>query len=113
MKLFKNRTVLGIFCIAVSLIKDLTGANFEKAELDGVNFENANLTGANFKGADIERSNFKNANLTNADFEDADLEEANLQGAIIKGTNFKNTELEYAIWVNGKVCGAGSIGACW
>ena len=43
----------------------------------------------------------------------ADLEETNLKNANIKNTNFKNTELEYAIWVDGKVCGAGSIGSCW
>jgi len=41
------------------------------------------------------------------------LEETSLLNANIKNVNFKNTELEYAIWVDGKVCGAGSVGSCW
>ena len=61
----------------------------------------------------IENANFLNANLTNANFTNADLEEANLKGANIKGTVFKNTELEYAVWIDGKTCGAGSVGSCW
>ena len=63
--------------------------------------------------SDIENATFEGANLTGANFENADLEETSLLNANITGTNFKNTELEYAIWVNGKTCGAGSVGSCW
>lgn len=92
---------------------NLEGFVFEKAKLDRADFTGANLKGANFRGADIEKATFEDANLENATFENADLEETSLKGANIKNTCFKNTELEYAIWVNGKVCGAGSVGSCW
>lgn len=92
--------------------KDLQGRNFDNSDMEEVNFEGANLQGASFKNADLEEANFKNANLKNVNFENADLEEANLQGANIEGANFKNAILEYAIWINGKVCAADSVGSC-
>ena len=67
------------------------------------NFQNRNLQGMCFEGADLEGANF----------ERADLEETSLYKANILNANFKRAELEYATWVNGQICGAGSVGACW
>jgi len=67
------------------------------------NFQNRNLQGMCFEGASLEGANF----------ERADLEETNLYRANIKNANFKRAELEYATWIDGQICGAGSVGACW
>lgn len=87
--------------------------NFVKAELEGANFQGMDLTGVDFSEAELDRANFKNANLANVNFTNAELDEANLSGANIKGAIFKNTELEYATWIDGRVCGEGSVDGCW
>ncbi len=73
------------------------GANFEKA-----NFTSANLTRADFMGATLIEANFQNANAMEANFTNANITSANFEGANLSG----------AKWMNGKTCGAESIGVC-
>jgi hypothetical protein len=60
----------------------LAGADLRSANLSGTRFSGANLSYANFKGARVDGAMFDGANLTGA------------------------------IWVDGRVCAAGSVGIC-
>jgi len=71
---------------------NLSQSSFVRAKLKGASFKNSDLRRTNFKGADLTYSDFSNANITFADFTDANL--------------------AHAIWINGKVCRAGSVGRC-
>jgi uncharacterized protein YjbI with pentapeptide repeats len=51
-------------------------------------FEGANLTGADFDEADLAEASFKGAIAVNTFFTDADLEVADFTGADITGANF-------------------------
>ena len=82
-------------------------ANLYEANLEGGNFEKANFTSAN-----LTRSNFKGASLIEATFKDSNLFESDFTGANIINANFEGANLNYAIWIDGKKCGLGSIGKC-
>lgn len=88
--------------------KNMVGAKLEGARLSGVDLSNVD-----FSGADLEQADLSNADLTNAKFHSADLESTNLKGAKIQGAVFKDVKLEFATWVDGRVCGEGSISGCW
>ncbi len=80
---------------------DFSDANFEKANLQGINFgyiesvlmktnfKEANLRKAIFIGANLLNANFEGANLLNANFKGANLKEARFKGANLKNTRFK------------------------
>ena len=67
-------------------------ANFNHAELRGVDLEGANLRYANLSEADLE-----GANLSCADLRDASLEEADLSRADLRDANFEGANLRYII----------------
>ncbi|MFW7379273.1 MAG: pentapeptide repeat-containing protein [Oligoflexus sp.] len=47
------------------------------------------------------------------DFSNANFRGANLSGAIISTqVNFSNADFSGATWVDGRICGENSIGAC-
>ena len=93
---------------------DLSGANFEGAEmklafcrggnLEGVNFKNANLYGTN-----LEESNSQNANMEGANLEGAHLRKADLTGANLKNTNMKLANLQHSILSNVDLTGASKL----
>jgi uncharacterized protein YjbI with pentapeptide repeats len=60
-------------------------ADFEGANLYGVDFEGVNLEGANLYGVDFEGVNLKGANLKRADLAEVNLKGANLDGAKYDG----------------------------
>lgn len=78
-------------------------ANFEHADLRGLDFENANLESVSFAFANLESANlsFTNlkfadlsrSNLTNADFEGTDLRFADLVCAKLNGINLSGANL--------------------
>ena len=82
-------------------------ANLYEANLEGGKFEKANFTSAN-----LTRANFKGASLIEATFKDSNLFESDFTGANIINANFEGANLNYAIWIDGKKCGLGSIGKC-
>ena len=106
---------------------DLTGASlqngrFGNAELLGAKMTAANLSYGDFTGANLSYADLKEAILTGtdlrqADLSYADLRQANLAYANLSGANLGGAELQgarfnRAIWVNGVMCGPGSIGRC-
>lgn len=91
---------------------DLRRANFHAAVMPEADLSRATLDGATFFAALLSRANLegvsaKGVNLTRANLEGARLKGADLAGAILLGTR-----LGGAVWVDGRVCAADSIGAC-
>jgi len=96
---------------------DLTGAN-----LSGTHMQLANMYKATLKNADLSYShlhavnlvgaNLQGANLEGVNFLDANLEGANLQGAKIGRVIWTAANLSGTIWIDGRVCAAGSKGEC-
>ncbi len=96
---------------------NLGGTRFNSAELSKANLSYANLAGAdlsyaNLDGADLAGANLGGANLRYADLRGADLRGADLRGAVLGTASLDGARLESAIWVDGAVCAAGSVGAC-
>jgi uncharacterized protein YjbI with pentapeptide repeats len=68
----------------------------------GCDFYRAKLDRLDLRGADL-----KGARLAYATFREATLYAADLEGADLRGTVFDG-----AIWTDGSVCQAGSVGEC-
>lgn len=80
---------------------DLQGVNFQEANLREAYFESANLEGVNFqeaslRGAMLKGANLEAADLQVADFKGADLREANLRGADLQGADLQGADLRGA-----------------
>ncbi len=65
------------------LSKDLQGANFQLANLQGVSLREANLYFANFKNANLQEVDLSGADLVQVDLRGAKMEGTNLSGAIV------------------------------
>jgi uncharacterized protein YjbI with pentapeptide repeats len=97
--------------------RNVAGMNFARADLSGAslmsnNFESASFAGADLEGATLSGARLVNADLTGADFTRANLMGADLTGANIQGATFDRAALGGAIFPDGTVCAAGSIGRC-
>ena len=107
--------------------KDMTGAYLYNAVLTAGNFAGAILRQAdlsytrlglaNFGGADLREAKLYGAYLERADLEGADLRNADLSYAILRHANLKNARLagarlDKAVWIDGRTCLPGSVGAC-
>ena len=113
------------------------GMDIPSASLNGANLRNSDLTLSNMMGADLQQAdlryadlrlsnlsytllqqaNLKGANLQQADLSysnlaESDLSFANLRDAKLGGSDLSNVKLDKAIWIDGRVCAAGSIGNC-
>jgi len=77
------------------------------ADMRGGNLRGFNLTGANLAGA-----NLSGANLSYVSAFEADFRGANLTGASVTGLQLGGADLSEAVWTDGRVCAAGSIGTC-
>jgi len=91
---------------------NLTGTQLGQAALVGSNLRNADLSGANLNGANLAYAIFQGANLTGADLTGADLSNADLKGATITFAKIADAKMGKTIWIDGKVCAAGSVGSC-
>lgn len=89
------------------LASDLSLATLKYAELQLANLKYVNFTKANLKAA-----NLTGADLSNASFVQADLSYANLRDANITNTHFEKARMDNVIWVDGRTCRVGSVGAC-
>lgn len=83
------------------------GADLAYAVLTGASLRNAQLTGAKLMGAELGGADFSGADLAGAD-----LRYAVLKGALLPGTRLDGALLDRATWVDGRICGEGSVGAC-
>lgn len=87
--------------------QDLSGSDFSGRRLEAVAFTNSILKRADFRDAILIGANFANAELANADFRGANLRNARLTNAGLSGARFDG-----ATWIDGRVCGEGSVGGC-
>jgi len=96
---------------------NLAGANFMNATLSNSDMAYADLSASNLSYAQLQRvnlvgANLKNADLSSADLTNADLSYADLTDANLGGSVIDNVSFDHAIWPNGDICGAKSIGKC-
>lgn len=96
---------------------DLLGSRLDGALMAGADLRYADLRRTQLTGADLRRATLtgaalQDAALNQANLEEADLSYANLIGADLSETRLKGAVLDRAIWVDGRVCEAGSVGAC-
>ena len=82
-------------------------ADMQYADLSGSDLSYAELSSARMKGI-----NLQNADLTYADLTNSDLTYANLKNSKLGGAKIDGARLEKAIWIDGTVCGPGSVGKC-
>lgn len=91
---------------------DLGGANLAEADAAYANLRAADLTLANLGYSRLVGANLREARLSHADLRGADLQYADLRNAQIDGALFDGAQLSNAIWIDGKTCAEGSLGAC-
>ena len=94
------------------LTGDLQGTQLRAADLSYASLEGADLRGANLRAANLKGVLLSGANLSLSDLRDADLGYANLQAANLNGVSLSGAKLGRAIWTDGRVCSADSVGEC-
>jgi hypothetical protein len=87
-------------------------ANLSLSRLEYANLVRADLSYANLQGARLQAANLQQADLSYADLRNADLSLADLRGARLDAADLSGARLHQAIWVDGRECQAGSVGAC-
>lgn len=107
--------LFGSFYQPVNPIK--VGLRFQKSDCDalpsrGVIWsacikDDALLVGVDLRGAELIGTRLRHANLSHADLSRANLTQADLTGADLQGTR-----LGEAVWIDGRICAADSIGRC-
>jgi uncharacterized protein YjbI with pentapeptide repeats len=85
---------------------NLEFANLERADLEGANLVGANLQSANLQGANLQGANLKFAHLQKANLVGANLQSANLQGANLQSVNLQNANLVGAVLQSANLQGA-------
>lgn len=73
---------------------DLSGLDFSHKCFNNTNFLGANCTGANFYAANLFNTNFLAANLNNVDFRNAKIQESNFDFTTNHGTNYQNASFK-------------------
>jgi uncharacterized protein YjbI with pentapeptide repeats len=91
---------------AFNLLKNLPGANLERATLQGATFQAANLVGADLQGADLRVANLVGATVAVANLARATLRGANLVGANLVGANLVGANLVGANLARANLVGA-------
>lgn len=86
---------------------DLAGADLRYANLSQADLRYARLVGAILVGADLRQADLRDADLSRADLRFADLSDSRIDDATLQGVR-----LDSAIWIDGRSCGADSIGNC-
>ncbi len=81
--------------------QNLSGLEFVKFDLRGIDFSESDLTGSVFNNSQLNGADMHGANLTDAlayasDFAEADLSDANLTNALLMESNFENSLIEGA-----------------
>lgn len=78
----------------------------------GVNWSGCTMDGALLVGVDLRAADLLGASLKQANLRYADLARANLLRADLSGADLTGTRLDGAVWSDGRVCAAGSVGVC-
>ena len=96
--------------------KVFSGANLNKADMDGAKlqgsyFDDANLSEADLSNAHVEGAFFINANLSGTIFSGAFLTGTNFEDAKLEGANLTDTDLSGAKFLNANLRGANLTGA--
>jgi len=89
-----------------------SGTRFNRADLKYANLTGADLSYADFRQAAMKGAGLRNADLSYSDLSQADLSFADLTGANLGGANLDQAQFAHAIWIDGRKCLPGSIGAC-
>ena len=81
--------------------QDLSGYEFVKFDLNGINFSESNLSGAVLNNSQINGANLRGANLPDAlayasDFRNSDLSDTNFTNSLLMESNFENVSIDGA-----------------
>ncbi|ODH00655.1 hypothetical protein A4S05_32260 [Nostoc sp. KVJ20] len=95
----------------LSIIPDLSKANFIGANLSEANLSEANLMGANLSKADLSKADLSRANLMGANLSEACLMGANLSEACLMGTNLSGVDFSKLDFSDANLSGANLSGA--
>ncbi|MCW8889785.1 MAG: pentapeptide repeat-containing protein, partial [Sedimenticola sp.] len=90
----------------------LTGSKLNSGDLQYVDMSESDLSYVELKQAMLKGATLRRADLSYADMTGADLSFADLTGANLGGAKLDNTNLSHAIWMDGSVCLAESLGRC-
>lgn len=92
--------------------RDLSGKNLSGLQLVGINLSKCNLKGIDLSNANLERADFGESQLERADLSGANLKMVNLRASGMTAANLDRATLDGAIWKDGTICPAGSVGQC-
>jgi uncharacterized protein YjbI with pentapeptide repeats len=98
---------------AALVCAEFRSSEFDRAVFAGSNFTDASLISSSAIAADFTAANFTRAILAGVNLTRAVLRNANLTNATLtSGTILAYADLTGATWIDGTVCGTGSIGKC-
>ena len=80
------------------IIPDLWGVDLSDAQIQKINFQGVNLVNADFSKADLTQANFISANIRNANFTKANLSRSVFQGAKLDNANFTKAYAQNAVF---------------
>jgi uncharacterized protein YjbI with pentapeptide repeats len=86
--------------------KNLEGKDFNFADLDNADFNNSNLNGTNLNFASVKYANLSNSSLSGANLNFADMHYAKLDNANLEGANLNFANLAFADMRNSVLDGA-------
>ncbi len=103
-----NAQMRGTYLANANLMNvTLSHADMAYADLSTSNLSYAQLQYSNLVGANLIQADLSYADLSHADLSYADLTDANLGGTVLENVSF-----DHAIWPNGDMCAAKSVGKC-
>ncbi len=91
---------------------ELSATDLSDARLDYADLRAANLSYARLHRASLLGANLQSADLREADLSSADLRFADFTGSRVEGLLLNGAHLDEAIWIDGRSCTTGSVGAC-
>jgi hypothetical protein len=97
---------------AVLTAARFNSTNLSLSNLSYANLVRADLSYANLSGASLLGATLQQADLSYADLSDTDLRLADLRGAKLGAAILTGARLDQAIWIDGRECAKGSVGAC-
>jgi hypothetical protein len=108
-------TLFVLFYQPVNPIKmglEIHASNCEERARQGINWsgcvkDDTLLVGADLSGAELVGTSLQRTNLSHADLRRANLTQARLDGA-----NLTGARLGEAVWTDGRICAADSVGQC-